>query len=115
MLSGVIERLAVDVQETGRVIGELEQDSTEIGKVLEVIPSIAEQTNLLALNAAIEAARAGEQGRVFAVVADEVQGLANRPQGSTTEIQQMIQTLQGCALDEVAAMDGGLKQATLRV
>ncbi|MDP1536977.1 MAG: methyl-accepting chemotaxis protein, partial [Burkholderiales bacterium] len=64
-----IDGLAAEVEKAGQVIHKLEQDSTSIGVVLDVIKGIAEQTNLLALNAAIEAARAGEQGRGFAVVA----------------------------------------------
>lgn len=72
----------------------LAQESTQIGRVLDVIRAIAEQTNLLALNATIDAARAGEQGRGFAVVADEVRMLAQCTQQSTTEIQGMIETLQ---------------------
>ncbi|MDP1708658.1 MAG: methyl-accepting chemotaxis protein, partial [Gammaproteobacteria bacterium] len=64
-----IDGLAAEVEKAGQVIQKLEQDSTSIGVVLDVIKGIAEQTNLLALNAAIEAARAGEQGRGFAVVA----------------------------------------------
>ncbi len=82
----------------------LNQDSQQIGNVLEVIRSIAEQTNLLALNAAIEAARAGEQGRGFAVVADEVRALASRTQESTKQIQGIVEQLQSRAGGAVSAI-----------
>ena len=99
--------LASEVDNTSGVIKQLEQESVNIGSVLDVIKSIAEQTNLLALNAAIEAARAGEQGRGFAVVADEVRTLAGRTQGSTLEIEEMINRLQGDAKKAVKAMEAG--------
>ena len=107
-----IELLANEVESASQVINKLQQDSSSIGGILDVIRSIADQTNLLALNAAIEAARAGEHGRGFAVVADEVRTLASRTQVSTQEIQNMIEVLQGGAEKAVSVMDAGKEQAT---
>ncbi|WP_414705761.1 methyl-accepting chemotaxis protein [Pseudomonas sp.] len=89
-----IEKLAVEVIRSTDAMTVLQQESSKIGKVMDVIKAVAEQTNLLALNAAIEAARAGDAGRGFAVVADEVLGLAQRTQQSTEEIQYLVATLQ---------------------
>ncbi|MFM5393407.1 methyl-accepting chemotaxis protein [Aeromonas veronii] len=106
-----IDHINREVLRTADTIGQLEQQCSEIGGVISVIRSIAEQTNLLALNAAIEAARAGEQGRGFAVVADEVRSLANRTQGATVEIQQMIEQLQSGARASVTAMSAASHEA----
>lgn len=102
-----INQLADEVSRAADVIGSLQQDSLQIGGILDVIRGIAEQTNLLALNAAIEAARAGEQGRGFAVVADEVRTLASRTQDSTMEIQAMIERLQKSSEEAVEVMGHG--------
>ncbi|MGR6838412.1 methyl-accepting chemotaxis protein [Aliivibrio wodanis] len=102
-----IEELSVKLTNASEVISTLEEHGNTIGSVLTVIQSLAEQTNLLALNAAIEAARAGEQGRGFAVVADEVRNLAQRSQGSTKEIQEIISLIQVSTQDAVRAMNDG--------
>ncbi len=99
-----IEKLASEIEGGAEVIAQVERDSENINKVLDVIKAIAEQTNLLALNAAIEAARAGEQGRGFAVVADEVRTLAGRTQESTAEINELIDKLQSGSRNAVAVM-----------
>lgn len=102
-----IERMADDIGDASKAVGELAEQVASIDQVLAVIRGISEQTNLLALNAAIEAARAGELGRGFAVVADEVRTLAGRTQGSTDEIQQMIQRLKQGADAAVGSMQAG--------
>ena len=106
-----IGALADDVQQATGAMLDLERNSADIGRVLEVIRAIADQTNLLALNAAIEAARAGEQGRGFAVVADEVRTLAQRTGESTAEINQMIEGLQGAIRRVSASMEQSREQA----
>ncbi|MFM5356522.1 methyl-accepting chemotaxis protein [Aeromonas veronii] len=106
-----IDHINREVLRTADTIGQLEQQCSQIGGVISVIRGIAEQTNLLALNAAIEAARAGELGRGFAVVADEVRSLANRTQGATVEIQQMIEQLQSGARASVTAMSAASHEA----
>ena len=89
-----INQLEVRLTESVGAVGELQQMSSQIGSILDVIRGIAEQTNLLALNAAIEAARAGVPGRGIAVVADEVRVLAQKATQSTSEIETMTSKLQ---------------------
>ena len=112
---GAIERLDSEIKSATQVIEVVKQESTKIGTVLDVIRGIAEQTNLLALNAAIEAARAGEQGRGFAVVADEVRTLANRTSKSTTEIENMVKSLDQKTTAAVEKMQVATEQASISV
>ncbi|WP_293760591.1 methyl-accepting chemotaxis protein [uncultured Aquitalea sp.] len=106
-----IQNVASSVNKTAACLDGLEHSSEKITQIVGVIESLAAQTNLLALNAAIEAARAGEAGRGFAVVADEVRKLADSTSSSTSEIDNIVQSIRS----QVATSVGDIRQVEERV
>ena len=110
-ISSNLQKMSEKTVETAASVDHLNERTGQISGIVKLIKEIADQTNLLALNAAIEAARAGEQGRGFAVVADEVRKLAERTTTATSEISQLVGSIQKEASDVKALVEVSPQQA----
>lgn len=106
-----MRRIEEESQRTADVINRLGERAENIGGILTVIEDVTDQTSLLALNAAILAAQAGEHGKGFAVVAAEIRELANRTASSTSEIGQLIMSVQEESREAVEVMRTGVQLA----
>lgn len=99
------------VRDLGVAISKINNASTEMKAIVDVINGISDKVNLLSLNAAIEAARAGESGRGFSVVADEIGRLADRTQQSIKEITSLIQNSGQLVSEGLALTDQTLEHS----
>jgi twitching motility protein PilJ len=107
-----MDRLLTRIEANGRKVRRLEERSTEIGTIVDLIRGISGRTDMLALNATIESIRAGEHGRGFAVIAEEIRKLAERTAGATREIGTLVEAIQADAQESLQAL--GEEQAQMQ-
>jgi methyl-accepting chemotaxis protein len=105
-----MQSISNTVEANSTLVQQLGQKSSEINVIIDVIKGISEQTNLLALNASIEAARAGEYGKGFSVVAQEIRKLAEASKTSTSQISEILSSIQEETTKLINAMEIEEKQ-----
>jgi twitching motility protein PilJ len=99
-----MDRLLTRIEANGRKVRRLEERSTEIAVIVDLIRGISSRTDMLALNATIESIRAGEHGRGFAVIAEEIRKLAERTAGATREIGTLVEAIQADTQESIQAL-----------
>lgn len=75
-------------------VEQLQESTSSIRNILDMLNNITKQTNILSLNATIEAARAGAAGKGFMVVADEIRKLADQSKQSIDVVAQITDKIQ---------------------
>ncbi len=91
-------------------IGDLAEELSSIGEIIEIINNIANQTRIIAFNAELEASSAGAAGVSFRIVAEEIRRLANSTVESLVGIKgQVGQVQQGSDRLLATSEDGTIK------
>ena len=106
-----ITALEGEIRQATQVIHELEGQSNEISKVLDVIRGIPSKRICWHSTQQLRPRVLVSRGVVLLFVADEVRSLAARTQQSTTDIQSMISALQERAQSAVTVMEQSSRQA----
>jgi PAS domain S-box-containing protein len=103
-------RIDEAVENTASKMHLLEERSSQVFSMIELIQDVATQSKLLSLNAAIEAAHAGDAGRGFGVVADEIRRLAERSAEAIEDVTGFVHGIMADTQAALEAMQAGVKE-----
>lgn len=106
-----IKNIQSNVDETGKRIRRLTEQSQQISEIVDLIADISERTSVLAINATVQATKAGAAGKGFKVVADAVQELANQASDATRRIGALINAIQTDIIGAGSAMEKTTQEA----
>ncbi len=108
MVAGM-EEIRNDMGAIAESIIFLNEQSQNIGEIIEMVGGLADQSNMLSVNASIEAAKAGEYGKGFSVVAQEIKALADQSKEATREVRRLLNDIQKATSSAVMATERGSK------
>jgi methyl-accepting chemotaxis protein len=105
-LSAGVARSMETTRESLRLIGDLEEISRNVDRIVDSIGLVSIQTNMLAVNGSVEAARAGDFGKGFAVVSKDIRNLARDSGDNATRVKDTVRNIR----DQIAAVRRELEQ-----
>ncbi|WP_164931409.1 methyl-accepting chemotaxis protein [Longirhabdus pacifica] len=103
LLTERTEQTEIKLKSMNDRVHALNESTTSIRQILEMLDGVAKQTNILALNASIEAARSGAAGKGFMVIADEIRGLADESKKSIQVVNDITEHIQS-EVDETVSV-----------
>ena len=107
-----LEEMSLLKEKVGAIseqIVRLNDQTNQIGGIINIVTDLASQTNMLALNAAVEAVRAGDNGKGFAVIASEIRKLADQSKKSAEKINNLVVAIQSAINLTVIVTEEGRK------
>jgi methyl-accepting chemotaxis protein len=105
-LSAGVARSMETTRESLRLIGDLEEISRNVDRIVDSIGLVSIQTNMLAVNGSVEAARAGDFGKGFAVVSKDIRNLARDSGDNATRVKDTVRNIR----DQITAVRRELEQ-----
>ncbi|PJI06661.1 MULTISPECIES: methyl-accepting chemotaxis protein [Clostridium] len=89
-LIDVSEFFRKSIKEVNESFKELQENTSSIKYIINLVTEVSKKTKILSLNASIEAARAGEAGKGFSVVASEIKKLSQNIEMQINNIDKIL-------------------------